>query len=115
MHTMWNQHFGISVVEMMSNDLITIGHNNGGPKSDIITLPTTQHQQTGYLANTEEEYVQAIYDIYQLQHGDKEKIRQAAKVSCERFSDEVFMHDFKFHLSEVLSNRIGTSTKAGIK
>ena len=38
LHTMWNEHFGISVVEMMSNGLITIGHNSGGPKSDIITV-----------------------------------------------------------------------------
>jgi alpha-1,2-mannosyltransferase len=30
LHTMWNEHFGISVVEMMSNGLIAIGHNGGG-------------------------------------------------------------------------------------
>ncbi len=102
LHTMWNEHFGISIVEMMSSGLITIGHDSGGPKSDIITVPAPQRQRTGYLANTEEEYVQAIYDIYQLRDDEKEKIRQAAKVSCERFSDEVFMHDFKLHITEAL-------------
>jgi alpha-1,2-mannosyltransferase len=35
-HTMWNEHFGISVVEMMAAGLVVIAHNSGGPKLDII-------------------------------------------------------------------------------
>ena len=35
-HTMWNEHFGIGVVEMMAAGLVTVAHNSGGPKSDII-------------------------------------------------------------------------------
>jgi alpha-1,2-mannosyltransferase len=33
---MWNEHFGISVVEMMAAGLVVIAHNSGGPKMDII-------------------------------------------------------------------------------
>eukprot|EP01083_Nonionella_stella_P232959 821279_1 len=108
---MWNEHFGISVVEMMSNGLITIGHDSGGPKSDIITVPIPtlddkhdmhdkheKHQRTGYLANTEDEYVKAMYDIFQLNDEEKKRIRHAAELSCERFSDDVFMHEFKLYL-----------------
>ena len=37
-HTMWNEHFGIGVVEMMAAGLVTIAHNSGGPKADIIKV-----------------------------------------------------------------------------
>ena len=35
-HTMRDEHFGISVIEMMSAGLLTIAHNSAGPKKDII-------------------------------------------------------------------------------
>ena len=104
LHTMWNEHFGISVVEMMSNGLITIGHNSGGPKCDIISVPSSNCnqfvQRTGYLAHTEEEYVNAFQDIFNLTPTEKQDIRKAAKISCHRFSDEVFMHEFKHLILE---------------
>jgi alpha-1,2-mannosyltransferase len=36
-HTMWNEHFGISVVEMMAAGLVVVAHNSGGPSMDIVT------------------------------------------------------------------------------
>jgi len=36
LHTMLEEHFGISIVEMMAAGLYTIAHNSGGPKEDII-------------------------------------------------------------------------------
>lgn len=33
---MKEEHFGISVVEMMAAGLFTVAHNSGGPKLDII-------------------------------------------------------------------------------
>ena len=36
LHTMWNEHFGISVVENMAAGLIMIAHNSGGPRSTHI-------------------------------------------------------------------------------
>jgi len=35
-HTMKDEHFGISVIEMMSAGLITIAHDSAGPRMDII-------------------------------------------------------------------------------
>jgi alpha-1,2-mannosyltransferase len=35
-HTMKEEHFGISIVEMMSAGLIVIAHDSAGPKMDII-------------------------------------------------------------------------------
>jgi len=67
LHTMWNEHFGISVVEMMAAGLIVVAHNSGGPKSDIIspssptlTLKPGATKHTGYLATTAEEYAEKI-------------------------------------------------------
>jgi glycosyltransferase involved in cell wall biosynthesis len=37
LHTMWNEHFGISVVEMMAAGLLVIAHDSGGPQMDIVT------------------------------------------------------------------------------
>jgi alpha-1,2-mannosyltransferase len=35
-HTMRDEHFGISIIEMMASGLVTIAHNSAGPKHDII-------------------------------------------------------------------------------
>lgn len=32
LHAMWNEHFGISVVEGMAAGLIMVAHNSGGPR-----------------------------------------------------------------------------------
>ncbi len=42
LHTMWNEHFGISVVEMMAAGLLTVAHNSGGPKEDIMSQGSSQ-------------------------------------------------------------------------
>lgn len=34
---MWNEHFGIGVVEYQAAGLISVVHNSGGPKIDIVT------------------------------------------------------------------------------
>jgi alpha-1,2-mannosyltransferase len=36
-NAMWNEHFGIGVVEYMAAGLIPVVHNSGGPKLDIVT------------------------------------------------------------------------------
>ncbi|CAG8516410.1 6016_t:CDS:2 [Acaulospora colombiana] len=36
LHTMWNEHFGIGIVEYMAAGAIPVAHNSGGPKMDIV-------------------------------------------------------------------------------
>ena len=111
-HTMWNEHFGIGVVEMMAAGLVTIAHDSGGPSSDIILYPYTfgswtdirhgvdsnnQDTSTGCLASSVDEYADFLYKTM-VREGNSEKIAQIRKngrQSAERFSDEVFIDSFK--------------------
>ena len=49
LHTMKDEHFGISVIEMLASGLITVAHNSAGPKFDIIGSSSVQ---VGFLANS---------------------------------------------------------------
>ena len=46
---MWNEHFGIGVVEYQAAGLISVVHNSGGPKLDIVT--EIDGQPTGKFAS----------------------------------------------------------------
>lgn len=35
-HSMWNEHFGIGVVEYMASGCVCLAHNSGGPRMDIV-------------------------------------------------------------------------------
>ena len=99
-HTMWNEHFGIGVVEMMAAGLVTVAHNSGGPKSDIIQrawdlqdFVLGQNMPIGCLASSVEEYAEAIYHVVKRGSSSREvlAVRQSGRKAAERFSDEVFM------------------------
>lgn len=88
LHAMWNEHFGISVVEMMAAGLVVVAHRSGGPLMDIVT--TFEGQTTGYLADSPISYCEALamaLDHKEDQDGD---MRRRARLSVDRFSDEVF-------------------------
>ena len=56
-HTMREEHFGISIVEMMSAGLIVIAHASAGPKTDIIG---GTNDLVGYLAQDEQTYTKFV-------------------------------------------------------
>jgi alpha-1,2-mannosyltransferase len=37
-HTMWNEHFGISCVEAQASGCVLLAHNSGGPRQDIAVV-----------------------------------------------------------------------------
>uniref|UniRef100_A0A1B6CFA8 GDP-Man:Man(3)GlcNAc(2)-PP-Dol alpha-1,2-mannosyltransferase n=1 Tax=Clastoptera arizonana TaxID=38151 RepID=A0A1B6CFA8_9HEMI len=92
LHAMWNEHFGIGVVECMAAGLIMVAHRSGGPKLDIVD--ETEQARTGYLAETDIEYAQAFLKIVQSSEDDLNRIRKAARLSVDRFSNDCFEKDF---------------------
>ncbi|CAM9442817.1 unnamed protein product [Choristocarpus tenellus] len=62
-HTMWNEHFGIGVVEMMAAGMVTIAHRSGGPEADIV-VPLPNGKSTGFLAATPEEYACILEGVF---------------------------------------------------
>jgi len=97
-HTMWNEHFGIGVVEMMAAGLITIAHDSGGPKSDIVV--PWEGRPTGLLASNVDSYAKAMYEAFSMDASAASEMRKYASISAARFSDEQFNSRFKQILLE---------------
>ncbi|KAF5738445.1 GDP-Man:Man(3)GlcNAc(2)-PP-Dol alpha-1 2-mannosyltransferase [Tripterygium wilfordii] len=92
-HSMIDEHFGISVVEYMAAGAIPIAHNSAGPKMDIVQ--EEDGQQTGFLASTIEEYADAILKIVRMPETERLRIAAAARIRASRFSEQRFYEDLK--------------------
>ncbi|XP_062866651.1 GDP-Man:Man(3)GlcNAc(2)-PP-Dol alpha-1,2-mannosyltransferase [Trichomycterus rosablanca] len=92
LHTMWNEHFGIGVVECMAAGTIILAHKSGGPKLDIVVA----HDGgiTGFLADDEDSYADAMEKILALSPDARLEIRHRARQSVSRFSDQEFEGSF---------------------
>ncbi|XP_051914747.1 GDP-Man:Man(3)GlcNAc(2)-PP-Dol alpha-1,2-mannosyltransferase [Hippocampus zosterae] len=102
LHTMWNEHFGIGVVECMAAGKVILAHRSGGPKLDIVV--PFEGGQTGYLAGDEDSYAEAIEEILSLEPSTRLQIRRNARQSVARFSDQ----EFEASLLAVLEVLMGT-------
>ncbi|PWA71247.1 UDP-Glycosyltransferase superfamily protein [Artemisia annua] len=100
-HSMIDEHFGISVVEYMAAGAIPIAHNSAGPKMDIV-LPE-EGKQTGFLAQTVEEFADAILKILQMSESEKHEMAEAGRRRANRFSEQRFYEDFKAAISPILN------------
>jgi len=105
---MWNEHFGIAVVESMAAGQIMVAHDSGGPQSDIVVQ--YQGKPTGFLATTADEYAERIHEILSLSETEASEIRRNAQESAQRFSDEVFAESFREAM--IAMNLIGTTSSS---
>ncbi|XP_029567560.1 GDP-Man:Man(3)GlcNAc(2)-PP-Dol alpha-1,2-mannosyltransferase [Salmo trutta] len=92
LHTMWNEHFGIGVVECMAAGTVIVAHKSGGPKLDIVV--PYEGGQTGFLADSEDSYATAMETILALSPSARLEIRRNARRSVDRFSDQEFDTSF---------------------
>ncbi|XP_069691502.1 GDP-Man:Man(3)GlcNAc(2)-PP-Dol alpha-1,2-mannosyltransferase [Periplaneta americana] len=106
LHAMWNEHFGIGVVECMAAGLIMVAHRSGGPLMDIVV--ESEGSRNGFLAADETEYAQAIATILKLSPRTKKVIRDAARASVDRFSVDEFEKGFLRAVDPFLSKRKDT-------
>ncbi|RXN00875.1 GDP-Man:Man(3)GlcNAc(2)-PP-Dol alpha-1,2-mannosyltransferase [Acipenser ruthenus] len=92
LHTMWNEHFGIGVVECMAAGTVILAHNSGGPKLD--TVVPYDGGVTGCLADDEDSYAKAMDIILSSSPEKRLDIRRNARHSVSRFSDQEFERSF---------------------
>lgn len=76
------------VVECMAAGKVMLAHKSGGPKLDIVV--PFEGGQTGFLADDEESYAEAIDRILALPPTTRLQIRRNARQSVARFSDQEF-------------------------
>ncbi|XP_028292786.1 GDP-Man:Man(3)GlcNAc(2)-PP-Dol alpha-1,2-mannosyltransferase [Gouania willdenowi] len=101
LHTMWNEHFGIGVVECMAAGTIVLAHKSGGPKMDIVV--SHEGRQTGFLADSEDGYAIAMETILALSPAARLEMRRNARDSVERFSDQEFEACFLAAMESLMS------------
>ncbi|KAL4750755.1 hypothetical protein BDW72DRAFT_175207 [Aspergillus terricola var. indicus] len=100
-NAMWNEHFGICVVEYQAAGLIAVVHDSGGPREDIVidlpesdsgsnSLESRGTRATGFRATTEEEFADAFEKALSLSNDEKVGMRLRARKSALRFTEEEF-------------------------
>ncbi|GLC39586.1 hypothetical protein PLESTB_000810100 [Pleodorina starrii] len=105
LHTMTDEHFGISVVEYMAAGVVPIAHNSAGPRQDIVRPVLDDEgceQVTGFLATTAEEFAEAITRVLTMDQRERLKIAAAAQRQATRFSTERFLQDFNAAVAPVM-------------
>ena len=106
LHTMFNEHFGIGVVELMAGGVIVVANDSGGPKLDIV-IPA-EGAPTGFLARNAEDYAAAIFRVLTMPFDERMAVRERARNSVKlRFSDEAFCRDFLKEVDSFLDGEAG--------
>ncbi|KAH9523177.1 asparagine-linked glycosylation protein [Bulinus truncatus] len=98
-HTMWNEHFGICVVEAMAAGTVMLAHDSGGPKMDIVIIHNDE--PTGFLASDMNSYSDALKSIFSMSPSDRLALRKNARDSLSRFSEEEFENNFVMLFEEM--------------
>lgn len=76
----------------MAAGTVILAHNSGGPKLDIV-VPFEGHI-TGFLAENEDSYAERMAHILSLSPEKRLEIRENARRSVHRFSDQHFEETF---------------------
>ncbi|KAL8815265.1 MAG: hypothetical protein Q9223_005589 [Gallowayella weberi] len=85
---MWNEHFGIGVVEYQAAGLIPVVNDSGGPKMDIVIA--WDGGDTGYHASTEEEFARHFEAVMRMAGRERLEMRMRARARAKAFGEEEF-------------------------
>ena len=99
-NAMWNEHFGICVVEYQAAGLICVTHDSGGPREDIVI--DLGDGATGFRAETEEQFAAAFEAALALPVAEKVAMRQRARRSARRFTEEEFSRKWLVQLQKLV-------------
>ncbi|EED23838.1 alpha-1,2-mannosyltransferase (Alg11), putative [Talaromyces stipitatus ATCC 10500] len=100
-NAMWNEHFGIGVVEYQAAGLISVVHDSGGPREDIV-INLNGEGETGFRASTEKEFAAAFEDALALPKGEKIAMRSRARRSALRFTEEEFARKWVVEIEKLV-------------
>lgn len=75
-------------------------HNSAGPKMDIVL--EEDGQKTGFLAESLDEYAEAILEVLTMPETKRLEIAAAARKQAGRFSEQKFYEDFKASVRPIL-------------
>ncbi|ORY83910.1 hypothetical protein BCR37DRAFT_402462 [Protomyces lactucae-debilis] len=99
-NAMWNEHFGIGVVEYMAAGLICVVHDSAGPKLDIVT--PFDGGPTGFHATDEDSFADAFSKAFSLPEEACMQMRRRAQQAAGRFSEDVFDGAWQQCMSRIL-------------
>ncbi|KAI1007478.1 GDP-Man:Man(3)GlcNAc(2)-PP-Dol alpha-1,2-mannosyltransferase [Podosphaera aphanis] len=98
---MWNEHFGIGVVEYQAAGLISVVHDSGGPKRDIVTM--IDGKQTGFHAGTIHEFAISFESALAMSEEEKFEMRKRARKSAKRFTENEFTAGWTVQMENLVS------------
>ncbi|KAI9829101.1 MAG: asparagine-linked glycosylation protein [Thelocarpon impressellum] len=107
---MWNEHFGIGVVEYQAAGLISVVHDSGGPKGDIVV--EWEGGPTGFHATTADEYAAAFEAVLAMAPADTLAMRRRARASARRFTEEAFASRWVGQMERLVELRKGRRGRA---
>jgi alpha-1,2-mannosyltransferase len=126
---MWNEHFGIGVVEYQAAGLISVVNNSGGPKLDIVIpidgQPTgkllcpsilasgdvVSDFDTGFHASTADEYAEGFRKALSLSRAETLAMRKRARKSAERFTDRGFAEKWLSNMDRLVRLQVARKDK----
>ncbi|KAK6524209.1 asparagine-linked glycosylation protein [Orbilia ellipsospora] len=108
-NAMWNEHFGIGVVEYQAAGLIGVVHDSGGPKMDIVV--EVDGERTGYHAETAEQFAKGFEQALSLSSEETIAMRKRARKSSLRFSEEIFEEQWNNVMDSLLGRLEGKKRK----
>ena len=106
---MWNEHFGIGVVEYLAAGLIPVVHDSGGPKLDIVV--PFEGKPTGYHAETDEQFAMAFRTVFGMNDEERLAMRLRNRESAKRFTEEAFARKWIGEMEELVKMQVAR-TKA---
>ncbi|KAF2461443.1 hypothetical protein BDY21DRAFT_332146 [Lineolata rhizophorae] len=95
-NAMWNEHFGIGVVEYQAAGLISVVHDSGGPKKDIVV--EVDGGPTGFHATDPPSFARGFGAALDLSPADALAMRLRARASSRRFTEEAFEMKWVAHM-----------------
>ena len=115
---MWNEHFGIGVVEYQAAGLICVVNDSGGPKADIVIdydggptgmlsrrsvhLSVVLTLTAGFHANTASEYAASFAQAFSMSEEATLEMRKRARASSKRFTEEMFAKKWVEQLDKLI-------------